>query len=259
MFSVGHELSRTAENRIADDQPGGPNPAGAGIAGDHPAARGGNSGTAGRDPQAEGDHAAAQKIKPSSLLKPGPLSLRIRQAGVRGRTSGRRRRPCRFTRIYRWDRGLAVRNAKAGYRDFVVQDLRIEAHNIRYRRTVYLLPDGTFRSPRYRPMSRATSVFGSVSTCSTKSTRTMSRKDGCWRSCGSWGSTFRRGRSARSCLTDRTPFTPRRMRCCRRHGKSVAICTATIRPRVTAGTTPSVRTSAMNCLPPSTRRIRNRG
>jgi hypothetical protein len=32
-----------------------------------------------------------------------------------------------------------------GYRDFVVQDLNVAAHNTRYRRTVYRLPDGTLR------------------------------------------------------------------------------------------------------------------
>jgi hypothetical protein len=33
-----------------------------------------------------------------------------------------------------------------GYEDFVVQDLKIESHNVRYRRFRYLLPDGTCRT-----------------------------------------------------------------------------------------------------------------
>ncbi|HSW44688.1 MAG TPA: transposase [Phycisphaerae bacterium] len=33
-----------------------------------------------------------------------------------------------------------------GYEDFVVQDLKIEAHNVRYRRLRYLLPNGTSRT-----------------------------------------------------------------------------------------------------------------
>jgi hypothetical protein len=33
-----------------------------------------------------------------------------------------------------------------GYEDFVVQDLKIEAHNVCYRRLRYLLPDGTSRT-----------------------------------------------------------------------------------------------------------------
>ena len=41
--------------------------------------------------------------------------------------------------------GLPEGTQIEGYRDFVLQDLRIGAHNTRYRRTVYRLPDGTLR------------------------------------------------------------------------------------------------------------------
>jgi len=42
--------------------------------------------------------------------------------------------------------GLPEGTLQNGYEDFVVQDLRIEAHNICYRRLRYLLPDGTSRT-----------------------------------------------------------------------------------------------------------------
>jgi len=42
--------------------------------------------------------------------------------------------------------GLPEGTRQNGYEDFVVQDLKIEAHNVRYRRLRYLLPDGTSRT-----------------------------------------------------------------------------------------------------------------
>jgi hypothetical protein len=39
--------------------------------------------------------------------------------------------------------GLPAGTRIEGYRDFVVQDLKVAAHNTRYRRTVYRLPDGS--------------------------------------------------------------------------------------------------------------------
>jgi hypothetical protein len=42
--------------------------------------------------------------------------------------------------------GLPEGTRQNGYEDFVVQDLRIEAHNVCYRRLRYLLPDGTGRT-----------------------------------------------------------------------------------------------------------------
>jgi len=45
--------------------------------------------------------------------------------------------------------GLPEGTQVEGYRDFVVQDLKVAADNTRYRRTVYRLPDGTLRvAPR---------------------------------------------------------------------------------------------------------------
>jgi hypothetical protein len=42
--------------------------------------------------------------------------------------------------------GLPAETQPNGYEDFVVQDLMIEAHNVRYRRLRYLLPDGSSRT-----------------------------------------------------------------------------------------------------------------
>jgi hypothetical protein len=42
--------------------------------------------------------------------------------------------------------GLPQGTQQNGYEDFVVQDLKIEAHNVCYRRLRYLLPDGTSRT-----------------------------------------------------------------------------------------------------------------
>jgi hypothetical protein len=42
--------------------------------------------------------------------------------------------------------GLPEGTQQNGYEDFVVQDLKIEAHNICYRRLRYVLPDGTSRT-----------------------------------------------------------------------------------------------------------------
>jgi len=42
--------------------------------------------------------------------------------------------------------GLPEGTQQNGYEDFVVQDLKIEAHNVRYRRLRYLLPDGSSRT-----------------------------------------------------------------------------------------------------------------
>ena len=83
------------------------------------------------------------KIEPSRLLKPRPGKL--------GKSGGKRpgsekRNKTDELPIHR-DLPLVIEGLPAGtriegYRDFVVQDLKIAAHNTRYRRTVYRLPDG---------------------------------------------------------------------------------------------------------------------
>ena len=86
------------------------------------------------------------KIKPSTLLKPGPP----RTSGQQGRRPGSDKRHKTVALPIHEDRPLVIEGLppgtqSEGYRDFVVQDLHIAAHNIRYRRTVYRLPDGSLQ------------------------------------------------------------------------------------------------------------------
>ena len=86
------------------------------------------------------------KIKPSSLLKPGPPQA----SDQTGRRPGSDKRHKTVALLIHQDlplviEGLPSGTQSEGYRDFVVQDLCIGAHNIRYRRTVYRLPDGNLQ------------------------------------------------------------------------------------------------------------------
>ena len=90
------------------------------------------------------------KIEPSRLLKSRPT----------GKTGPQKKRPGSAKRqktkdlkidetvpLYLDD--LPAGTRLEGYRDFVVQDLVIKTHNVRYRRAVYRLPDGSVRvAPR---------------------------------------------------------------------------------------------------------------
>jgi len=83
------------------------------------------------------------KIEPSRLLQPPPES----QADGGQRPGSAKRSKTAELPIHA-DVPLVIEGLPAGtqvegYRDFVVQDLQIAAHNTRYRRTVYRLPDGT--------------------------------------------------------------------------------------------------------------------
>lgn len=85
------------------------------------------------------------KIEPSRLLKPRP---KPEQPGGPRPGSAKRHKTEQLT--IHVDQPLVIAGLPAGtqiegYRDFVVQDLKIAAHNTRYRRTVYRLPDGTLR------------------------------------------------------------------------------------------------------------------
>ena len=86
------------------------------------------------------------KIEPSSLLKPrkGKSSKSHRK-----RPGSEKRRKTAELPIH-LDvplviEGMPEGTTVEGYRNFVVQDLKIAAHNTRYRRTVYRLPDGTLQ------------------------------------------------------------------------------------------------------------------
>jgi hypothetical protein len=83
------------------------------------------------------------KIEPSRLESP-PKKL----AESEGKRPGSaKRHKTAALKIHREEplviEGLPAGTQIEGYRDFVVQDLKIEPHNTRYRRTVYVLPDGT--------------------------------------------------------------------------------------------------------------------
>lgn len=86
------------------------------------------------------------KIEPSRLLKPpGPKS---------GKSQGKRPGSAKRDKTQQLQihqdvplliEGLPTGTRIEGYRDFVVQDLKVAAHNTRYRRTVYRLPDGSLQ------------------------------------------------------------------------------------------------------------------
>ena len=86
------------------------------------------------------------KIEPSRLLKPPqPKSA---ESGSK-RPGSEKRDKTQKLRIHQ-DVSLVIEGLPAGtqiegYRDFVVQDLNVAAHNTRYRRTIYRLPDGSLQ------------------------------------------------------------------------------------------------------------------
>lgn len=86
------------------------------------------------------------KIEPSRLLKPRPG--KAGQSG--GKRPGSQKRSKTDALPIHQDLPLVIEGLPAGtriegYRDFVVQNLKIAAHNTRYRRTVYRLPDGSLQ------------------------------------------------------------------------------------------------------------------
>jgi hypothetical protein len=88
-------------------------------------------------------------IRPSTLERAHPdPSHKKRRRGKRP-GSAKRHKTCELTiheTISLSIDDLPEGTRQNGHEDFVVQDLRIEAHNICYRRLRYLLPDGTFRT-----------------------------------------------------------------------------------------------------------------
>jgi len=89
------------------------------------------------------------KIEPSRLLKP-----RQKKSDKPGKRLGSQKRNKTAALPIHHDQPLVIEGLPEGtriegYRDFVVQDLKVAAHNTRYRRTVYRLPDGTLQvAPR---------------------------------------------------------------------------------------------------------------
>jgi hypothetical protein len=90
------------------------------------------------------------RIEPSRLLKPRPTG----KADPKKKRPGSAKR--QKTKDLKIDETLPLYlddlpdgSRLEGYRDFVVQDLVVKTHNVRYRRAVYRLPDGSLRvAPR---------------------------------------------------------------------------------------------------------------
>jgi hypothetical protein len=90
------------------------------------------------------------KIKPSRLLKPpttGKSDPQRKRPGSAKRSKTKNLKIDETMPLHLDD--LPAGTRLEGYRDFVVQDLVIKTHNVRYRRAVYRLPDGSLRvAPR---------------------------------------------------------------------------------------------------------------
>ena len=86
------------------------------------------------------------KIRPSTLNAPHPDPSRKKKRRGKRPGSAKRHKTIALT-IHETIRvplgGLPEGTRQNGYEDFVVQDLKIEAHNICYQRLRYLLPNGT--------------------------------------------------------------------------------------------------------------------
>ncbi len=86
------------------------------------------------------------KIGPSRLLEPAqrkPRKSKGKRPGSQKRVKTRQLPIHQEVSLV--IEGLPEGTRIEGYRDFVVQDLNVAAHNTRYRRTVYRLPDGSLQ------------------------------------------------------------------------------------------------------------------
>jgi hypothetical protein len=90
------------------------------------------------------------KIEPSRLLKPPPTGKadpKTKRPGSAKRQKTKHLKIDDTKPLYLDD--LPDGSRLEGYRDFVVQDLVVKTNNVRYRRAVYRLPDGSLRvAPR---------------------------------------------------------------------------------------------------------------
>ena len=107
-----------------------------------------NRAIARRDRQAEGTAAAADD--PAEHVEcAAPRSI-AQRSGAGKRPGSAKRQKTGELMIHETIpvplEGLPEGTRQNGYEDFVVQDLKIEAHNVCYRRLRYLLPDGTSRT-----------------------------------------------------------------------------------------------------------------
>jgi hypothetical protein len=91
------------------------------------------------------------KIPPSTLNAPHPDPAHKKKRKRRGKRPGSAKRRKTHKLVIHETVPVALEalpegTQQNGYEDFVVQDLKIDAHNVCYRRLRYLLPDGTSRT-----------------------------------------------------------------------------------------------------------------
>ena len=84
--------------------------------------------------------------KPSQVARKKKRKRRGKRAGSAKRAKTRRLKIHETVPLELEVDDLAEGTERLGYTDFYVQDLKVEAHNIRYRRARYRLPDGSFRT-----------------------------------------------------------------------------------------------------------------
>jgi len=130
------------------------------------------------------------KIEPSRLLKP-----RQKKSDKPGKRPGSQKRNKTAALPIHHDQPLVIEGLPEGtriegYRDFVVQDLKVAAHNTRYRRTVYRLPDGTLQvAPR--PAEVRGHLSNSSNSFSIKCIKRTFRTRGSWNNSTNTASTSR--------------------------------------------------------------------
>jgi hypothetical protein len=140
-------------------------------------------------------HKGRPKIKPSGMARAAPVpASRAKTRRAKGSTTAKR--------VVHEERMLAIAAPPGsrfkGYEDFVVQDLRLEARGIRYRRQRWLTPDGRTLvaplpagvqghfGPELRRLSLPSGRRSRTRGCCCSITRARSRPSGSRRSLPAW-------------------------------------------------------------------------
>jgi hypothetical protein len=128
-------------------------------------------------------HKGRPKIKPSGMERATP------ERGPGAKTK-RSKRSTTARRVIHEERVLAIAAPPGsrfkGYEDFVVQDLRLAARVIRYRRQRWLSPTAGRWWPHCRPVSKAILGRNCAASCCCSITRARSRPSGSRRSLPAW-------------------------------------------------------------------------
>ena len=128
-----------------------------------------------------------------------------------------------------------------GYEDFVVQELKIEAHNVCYRRLRYLLPDGSSRTAPLPAHVQGHFGAGLRSYVLYQHHQNGVTQPLIHEELLDLGIDISTVRSTACWRKATTGSTRRRMPCCRRRGRCRAISRPTTRPRGTWERTPTPR------------------